>query len=539
MQVPSKKLLRLLEPDHPPEVRRAAALVLGELGAKDAELTADLCERLQDPEPTLRLEVIRAVGKLRIEQALPRLVARIREGGQEAAEAAHAAARLGARGTRALQELMPQVAPGLRRYIAAALAAAGTSSAEAATAGVLLDRDPGVVEAAARSLLGQVPGFSPAQRQALAEQLLGLLGNKKAPPRPASEAALVRVLAGLDDPRAAPVLWDRTLPPHPPETRAAALRALGRWVASPGKEQLRRLFTCAADPDFRVAAPALVILKALPAGERAVQEWLALLHAPDVAVRQLALEKVGDRDSAEVAAALLEQLDHADRGLRDAALARLVRLEHGRQALTAALLAADTPDRAWALARAQAPFVKEYPAKGREALFAQAAKHLEAGDRQADPLLFLLREADAAELRTRLEERALALRKKKDYARALVYLRLLARDPAVGFPVRWELAACGLKVSGHELTAEARAADPSLQQFTSLAQDYEAELAKELEKAKWLDPEDLYYLGFHLAEKEGPQKRVGGRVLALVGKRSPRSKLAQSARAKARSEGLD
>jgi HEAT repeat protein len=539
MQVPLNKLLALLGPDNTLEVRRAAALVLGELGVRDAEVTQELRAGLQDPEAGLRLEIIKAIGKLRLESALPQLLARIREGGEEAAEAAHAAARLGAKGTRALQDLMPQVAPGLRRYIAAALAASGTPSAEAATAAVLLDKDPGVVEAAARSLITQVPGMTPTQRAGLAEHLLSLLANKKAPPPAVSEAALVRVLAALDDPEAAAVLWDRILPPHAPETRAAALQALGRWITTPGKEQLKRLFACASDPDFRVAAPALFILKALPAGERAMPEWLELLHAPDVAVRRLAVEKVGGRDSAEVALALLEQLDHADRGLRDLALSRLARLEQGRKALTRALLEAESPDRAWTLARAQAPFVKEYPAKWRDTLFTQSGKYLESADRRADALLFLLREADAAELRERLEARALALRKKKDYATALLYLRLLARDPAVGFPVRWELAACGLKVSAKELSAEVRATDPSLQQFISLTQGYETELVKELEKAKWLDADDLYYLGFHLAEKEGPARRVGGRVLHLVVKRSPRSKLAQAARSKIRSEGLE
>jgi hypothetical protein len=343
----------------------------------------------------------------------------------------------------------------------------------------------------------------------------------------------------MDDPRAEAVLWSCILPSHPPETRAAALQALGKWHASASKDQLKRLFACAADRDFRIAAPALLILRDLPASERTVPEWLALLQAPDVGVRRLALDKVGDRDSAEVADALLAQLDHPDRGLREQALARLARLEQGRKALTKALLAAAAPDRAWTLARAQAGFVKDYPSSWRQTLLAQAGKHLEAGDRRAEPLLFLLREADPADLRDRLEERALALRKKKDYAKALVYLRLLGRDPAAGFPVRWELAACGLKESGQDLAAEARAADPALQQLAGLCQSYEEELVKELQKAKWLEPEDLHYLGFHLAEKEGVQKRVAGIVLHLVLKRSPRSKVAQAARSKLRSEGLD
>ncbi len=104
--------------------------------------------------------------------------------------------------------------------------------------------------------------------------------------------------------------------------RAAALQALGKWTTSPSKEQLKRLFACATDSDFRLAAPALVLLKNLPVAERTVPEWLTLLQASDVAVRKLAMEKIGDRDSAEVAEALLQQLSHPDRSLRDGALAR-------------------------------------------------------------------------------------------------------------------------------------------------------------------------------------------------------------------------
>ena len=130
-------------------------------------------------------------------------------------------------------------------------------------------------------------------------------------------------------------------------------------------------------------------------------------------------------------------------------------------------------------------------------------------------------------------------RKKKEYATALLYLRLLARDPASGFPIRFELAACGLKVSGHDLAPEARAADPGLQQFANLCDGYEAETLKEIEKAKWLEPEDLYYLGFHLAEQQGRPRKCAGDVLKLVVKRSPRSKLAQAAKSKLRSAGLE
>ncbi len=535
----AKKILRLLQTDQPLEVRCAAVVVLGEIGGKDAELARALSDALKDGEAQLRMQVIKAVGKLRIEAALPHLLERIKEGGEEAEQAAQAAAKLGAKGTRALQGLMPKVAPGLRRYIASALAAAGTASAETAAVAVLLDRDPGVVEAAGRSLLAQVPTLTPAHRKALADQLLALIGNKKEALSPPSESVVLRLLAVLDDPRAEAVLWERIVPPYPLEVRAAALQALGKWATSPGKEQLKRLFACATDSDFRLAAPALLLLKNLPAGERMVSEWLTLLQAPDVAVRKLALDKIGDRDTAEVAAALLQQLQHPERSLREAALVRLTRLKQGQKALMTALLEADSPDQAWLLARAHAPFARTYPEEWREKVFAQVCDYLESNDRRADALLFLLREADAAELRQRLEDRAIHWRKKKAYDTALLYLRLLIRDPSSGFAIRLELACCGLKVSAHDLSPEARASDPCLQQFSTLCQGYEAELSAELEKLKWLEPEDLYYLGFHFAEQVGQQKQFGGKVLRLLIKRSPKTKLAQAAKRKLRGAGLE
>jgi hypothetical protein len=535
-----KKLLRLLGPDHPVDVRCAAARVLGELGLRDAEVARAVCDGLGDPDVAVRAALLTVVGQLRVEPALPQLLQKIEEGGAESELAAQAAARLGARGTRALQELMHTVAPGLRRRIAGALAAAGTASAGDAALDALLDTDPGVIEAAARALGAEIPALPAAARKALADRLLGALeGARKQSLAPASESAVVRLLAALGDGRAEAWLWDRIQPGHPVEVRAAALQGLSHSAAAPARDRLQRLLACAADADFRVAAPALMLLRGVAVGDRQLADWLALFDAPDVAGRRLALEKLGDRDTADVAAALVRQLRHPDRSLRDDALARLGRLGAGRAALAQALLDADSPDAAWALARTQERFVGDYDAALRRRFFARACDFLEAGDRRAEPLLHLLRLADAPGLRDRLEEQALALRKKKQYDKALLYLRLLTRDPACGAPLRLEAAGCALKASGHDLSASARAADPALQQMARLIGSHEAETLAFVTKAKWLDPEELYYLGFHFAEKERAEKKFGGEMLHLVAQRAPRSKLAKDARSKLRGEGLD
>jgi hypothetical protein len=535
----AKKLLRLLEPGNPAELRCAAVRVLGEIGLRDAEVGRVLRDTLDDPDTPVRLHVLAAIGQLRIEQALPQLLARVGEGGLEAEVAAQAAARLGPRGTRALQDLMTQVAPGLRRRIAAALGVGGTTSASTAAVDALLDKDPGVVDAATRSLISEVASLSESQRRALADHVLDLLNPKKGPQLSAvSEAALIRLLATLRDPRGEPAFWARIDPPQAPPLRAAALQALGTLPLPQGKDKLHRLLVCAADADFHVAAPALMILKAVPVSPRTAKDWLPLLDAADVAARRFAIVKLADIDTPDVAKALLQQLGHPDRALREEALARLAETKRGRESLALALLKAPSPDQAWTLARGQAPFADQHQPALRTKLFSQAGRYLEAGDRRADALLFLLREIDAKALRDQLEERGLALRKKKDYEKALSYLRLLGRDPASAESVRFEMAACALTLSEHDLAVESRSADPALQQFARLVHSHDVDPAVRVKQAKWLGPEDLFYLGFHFVEGDRQERGFGAQVLRLLIQRSPRSKLAKDAKSKLRSANL-
>jgi hypothetical protein len=435
---------------------------------------------------------------------------------------------------------MPHVAPGLRRYIASALAGAGAAGAgDVSELEVLLDKDPAVVEATVKSLASTIPTLDARRKQAIANELLRMAGDRDVRLSPASESAVVRLAGMLNDERVAPLLWDRVLPPHPHEARASALAALGRWVQSPNKEQRQRLFLCAAESDFRIAAPALMILDKLAVTDKTVAEWLPLFRSPGLAGRRLALAKVGDRDSDEVAEALVGQLGHPDRAFREEVLARLSSTERGRKALAARLADAETADAAWPLARVLARFAPEDPEAWAKELFPQAAKYLEAGDRRADALLFVLREGSASVLRERLQKRAAALVAKEQFETAHLIYRILARDPAAGFPYRLELALCGLKVSAKELSSEARAHDHCLSTFAELVRQDSAAVLAQVEKTKWLGAEELYYLGFHFAESiEDPLRAFGGAVLQLLLKRFGRNKLASAATAKLKSAGL-
>src|SRR5262249_12135812 len=117
MSTPTKKIVGMLDADQPLEVRCAAALVLGELGGRDAEVNRAILACLDDESATLRLRAIEATGKLRVESALPKLIERIKHGGEEAEQAARSAARLGTKGTKALQEMLHRTVPVVPPYI--------------------------------------------------------------------------------------------------------------------------------------------------------------------------------------------------------------------------------------------------------------------------------------------------------------------------------------------------------------------------------------------------------------------------------------
>jgi hypothetical protein len=532
------KLVQLLTAAPTPELRLAALRVAGNVGAaKDKGLVKALLATLDEADPDLRSAAVQAVGQLKIDEALPRLAMLVRSGGAELEPAVLAASQLGARGTKLMGKIMEEATPGLRSRIADVLSRAGTGNALILTAHALFDADPKVVDATARSLGTQVPTFNPAQRQALAKFLIESLRDaKRLTPR--TEAALVRILGALHDGKTEDLFWNRIAPPSAAEVRAAALQALGSQATAGNDNRLQKLLACAAERDFQLVAPALMILKNVPVSAKTSKHWLRLMDAPDVATRRFAIERLHGIETADVAAALLAQVRHPDRGLRDEALTALRSFTAGRQALLDQLFAGESADEAWFIARALAPSARDLNDAQTKQLFKQACAYHDEDDRRAAALWFLLREAGAVATRDQVEARAMALRKKKDFAGALSYYRLLAHDPACSEETRFELAATGLKQSGHDLSAEERATDPSLQQFARLLNDAAFDVPAHLAKAKWLDPDDLFYLGFHFAEQTHRARDFGRQVLEMVVQRSPKSEIGKQAKRKLKSEAL-
>ncbi|MFO0937786.1 MAG: HEAT repeat domain-containing protein [Gemmataceae bacterium] len=537
MEISAQKLAKLLAAPAA-GVRASSLVVAGELGVKAPDVVAAVTKLLDDPAGFVRIEAVRTAGKLKLDKSLPTLLERIAHGGAEGEASAHAAAAMGAKGVKALQELLHKVAPGVRKYIAAALALTGLGSSDAAAIGVFLEPDVHTAEAAEHALGSNIVDMTDAKKKELATNLVKLASSKKPPLPKVSEGPVFRLLSALNVPSTASFFWDRTQAPYSPDVRAIAIQTVGGWIKSPTPEQWKRLFACAVDSEFRVVSPALLILEKLPYSSKQLNDWIKLFQAPDVAARRLAVNKLGGENSAAIANGLMAQMTHHDRSLKESARAKLVSTDAGRKAMVDSLIHAENQEDAWALARTAAGSADSFSTKVKQDLLESAGERIESGSHLADPILFLLKEADPTLLRDGLFEKAVELRKKKKYEPALAYLKLLGRDPSAGFAVRFELACVGLKMSKKELGREYRINDACLSQFAHTANADSAETVKLLEKAKWLEPEELFYVGFHFAEDLGKLREFGAECLKICIARSPKGKVAQNAKTKLKTIAL-
>lgn len=531
MDIPAKKLAKLLQSDTP-AIRASAAVVAGELGVKDGEIAAGVLALLSDESSGVRMEAIRAVGKLKLDKALPELLAKIGHGGPEGDASAKAAAMTGPKGVKGLHDLLHKVVPGVRKYIAAALAEADVSGADEAGVAVFRDADAQVAEAAAQAITARIPQMSESKKTGLATELVKLAMAKKPPLPGVAEPAVVRLIAALNVPGTAEFFWSRTQPPTHPDVRAIALKAVGGLTESPTKDQLGKLLACANESDFRVVGPALMLLNRLPVAPKQADEWARLFEAPDVGARKLAVNKLGEIDSAAIARGLIAQFTHHDRPLKELAREKLLKTVSGRSALIDTLLATQQHEEAWTLSRSMSAGAALFTAKHREKVLTRLGSAIESSSHLADPLMHFLRECDPTALRDGLFETAVEYRKKKKYEKALPYLKLLGRDPAAGFALRIELACVGVKLSKRDLSRESRQSDSCLAQFAHAANADMAETVKHMEKAKFLDADDLFYVGFHFAEDLGKLKNFGAECLKLCLKIAPKGKTAAGAKSK-------
>jgi HEAT repeat protein len=526
----------------------AAAIVLGEIGARDAEVIDALASAAAGGVPPVQRHALEALARLAAgakaaRKLMPRVLACLASRDDAVRRAAvDAAVAFGDDAVAPVRQRLAETADALeRRALDEVLGRVGGKDAFAALLVALDTPDVDAARAAALAVRQRVKEtqMSPREKLSTLAQVTKFVQAKakaKSKDKPASPAAVaggLKILGYLEEPAAVPTLLafarDGRKPNAVREEAIVALRFVARGKV--GARVAAALQELAERAPAELARPALYTMASLeiPAALVPRLKKLALGGEPERAL--LAIERLAQvalPAGADALAAVLT--DTKDRMRAEAAASALGARAEAAFALARALIATADADRAALLARLLRPRLRtliDGGAAGKKlakALVAAAIDRVAAGGAGSEALLPLAREIDRDATGAGLRAVAARLQKRKDGERALAVLRLVGHANDATPDDGYALAAAALRAGRRD---EALAI---VQQLVDRGFD----LAAALRRDRMITPEQRYQVGFSLVERRHP---AGEEVLTdLAG--SGRSKVASMAKAKLKSAGF-
>ncbi len=541
------KIVSLLDSDAI-ERRIAAAIVLGELRAKGPGVVEALAGALDSGIPLLQRHALEALARVGAKKAVPRILPLLGAREEDVRRAAaEAMVSVGDEVLPTLRARLREAPPEERRAIDAILASLGGKDAFHVLLGGLAAGAAEAARAAALAVRQRVRDADGRQRRSYLAETEKFLEKARAGGHAGALAAGVKILGYLEDDRAIPTLLAFTGPTgNVPSVRQEALIALrfllGKKTAD-ARKVVGALVDAAEDADRSLAQTALHTLAGMELPDDAMKRLERLVAHPDVERARFVLEMLGRQGSAE-AARLLVKVLATTKDKRRAEIAAACLVEPGgepssgapgsapvREAAVAplakALLEADDADRAWLLRSVLRPSARKVAAAARRQMLEAATGRLAAGDRNWEPLLAIVRDADPEAAAAAMRELGAKLRKGNP-DRALTLLRVLCRHEGATDADRYALAVAELSRGPRDTRPAARAGDEALRLLGALL-DRTFDVAALLRKDRSLALEDLYYVGFHFSEEGHP---LGEELLRVVVDRGGRAKIARMAKSK-------
>ncbi|MFW6050139.1 MAG: HEAT repeat domain-containing protein [Myxococcota bacterium] len=521
--------------DEDPEKRAAAAIVLGELGAKGANVVSGLVDMLETGGPTLQRQALVALARAEAQRALPHILPLLGAKDRAVREAAvEAVVVMGEAALPAVRERIQEAGADERRAIDTVLARLGGGKAFTQLLANLADADAEEAREAAVTMRAQVRDADGRQRRGYLTQLERFLDRetKRKEPNVAAVAAAVKMLGYLEDERATQRLLSYARSKKQPgavrQEALIALRfALAQRAAAP--RVIDALVDAAESDDRALAQTALITLSGLNLPARAAARLDRLVAHRDLDRAAFAIEQLGAREGTDTAQVLVNVITDPDHDRRRAELAAkaLKGREEAVPPLVQALVEAD-PERAWLVRNVLRPMAKAITGPQVKKLLDVGLERIARGQHHWEALLDVVREADSAKYADALRKLVPRLKRGRNPDRTITTLRLLCRSEHATDDDRYQLAAFELKTSAQDTRPAARKRDDALRLLEDLLRSG-FDVARALKRDRSLGLESLYYVGFHFAEKGHP---LGEELLAEVQAKGGRKKIARMAKNK-------
>ena len=540
-----RKIVSLLE-DLAVEKQIAAAIVLGELGAKGQGVEDALAKLLSDARPLLlQRHALDALAKIGAKRSLKLILPLVVSSDADVRQAAlRAIASAGEAAIAPIRHRLPLAEPEERRTLESLLADAGESETlfqllESAASG-----DAEKAKAAMLMLRQRTKSATAGRRRGyLAETERFLKSQQKLGGAPSAILAGVKVLGYLEHEKALPTLLAfATSPSELSAVRHEAFIGIRFAIANAnananagrkrapfdGAKIARAAIDAAAGADRALAQAALKTLGALALSPDQARRLEKLVEHPDHERARLVIEQLGRQKGADAAKVLVDLLVRGDKRRAEYAAAALAAHDDATSPLAHALLTADNDARAQMIRVALRPNAKKIAPALKKRIVDLAIQRLEAGEHGWEALFDAARDADPEAIALALRALTTKLRRADRREKALSILSMLCRSERASDDDRYLCVALELAKKGHDTRRAARAGDAALQMIGALL-DRGYDVSKALRTDRNLGLEDLYYVGFHFAEEGHP---VGEELLGEVAKRGGRAKIGRMAKNK-------
>jgi HEAT repeat protein len=347
--------------------------------------------------------------------------------------------------------------------------------------------------------------------------------------------AAAKLFGALADARARKPLFAMLHPREPQVVRTHALGALGhclRGKTLTGAEIEALLPLLDDDDEAGILRPAIRLLEDQTLGRSYLTRLNQLAERPQPMVKRFAVQKLGSFDSGAVVKTLIGYLTDDSYARRDQATATLKTLPAARLPLMKELLACDDERKAFTIADIVLLHDRSWKRDTLTALWDKLVTALEQReDRLYAPLQHVLQTLDPHWLAEQIRARGARLRKSKRFTDSARWLALLKDGPAWDDEARYEFALATLKSHTHPFGGPARRHDAALDTFRAFASSA-FPLVDRLRRERVLDPEDLYYVAFNLAEERGDNRAVAADLLEHVADKYGRTKIGKAAKNK-------
>jgi HEAT repeat protein len=515
------------------EKRIAAAMVLGELRPKAPNVLDALTELATSDVAALQIHALDALGRIGAKRVVTKLLPLL--GARDAdvrQRASRAIAGVGADVLPAVRKRMESAGSEERRALDAILAELGGKEAFGTLLASLTSSDADAAKSAALAVRAHLKSADKAERKTcLAQTEAFLKAQTKSGGNASAVAAAVKILGYIEDERAVPTLLVyATDSKQPSAVRQEAIIALRFVLGAAGdarKKAVAALIDCAVDRDETVAQTALLSLGPVPVDASHGAKLAKLVEHPDFERARLVLEKLGQQHDADAAKLLVGVLARSEKRRAEVAARLLASHPDAAVPLARALLETRDADRRWTIRTVLRPLASRLTPAVRKQLLEAAIEQLESGQKGWEACLDVAQASDAKGTAEALRTSATRMRKKNP-DKALAALSVISKSEFATDDDRWSRAVLELLRSPRELSPAARATDDALRQIAALAEEG-FDVVTQLRKDRSLDPEQLYYVGFHFAEKRDP---IGAELLRVVIDKSGRTKLGKMAKNK-------